>query len=322
MGMKQFFFIAFLALLLSVRAAPLSIGTEGAALSLAWDGEHRVIYDIEYSFDLENWTNSAASRTGDRAGIQLPVSEVLENPNEETAFFRLQTHFQDNEDGAVQDMLTPAYYNTSAGDAFREEINTFIYYSQREILHHPLQNGTNTPPSFTVPSIGYFGAGKGPGGTAEHHPAADIHVGSSETAVDLFAAHGGTVATFKNIINKYRHHLSISKALTNDTGQVIGKLVTVYAHIDLDMDEADGLFVDGQTVSSGDLISKNLYSGTAGGPHLHFEIRYYKPTDTGDEEFYGFTFTDSSAGPWSYGKWDPNVGYGFGDPKNHGLVFY
>ncbi len=73
--------------------------------------------------------------------------------------------------------------------------------------------------------------------------------------------------------------------------------------------------------TTGDLISKNLWSGTCGGPHLHFEIRYYRPADNGTEEFYGFRESVPGAGDWPYGKWDPDVGYGFGDPKSHGLSF-
>lgn len=69
------------------------------------------------------------------------------------------------------------------------------------------------------------------------------------------------------------------------------------------------------------MISKNLWSGTRGGPHLHFEIRYYRPADNGTEEFYGFRESVPGAGDWPYGKWDPDVGYGFGDPKSHGLSF-
>lgn len=107
------------------------------------------------------------------------------------------------------------------------------------------------------------------------------------------------------------------------------KLVTPYAYIDLDLDEADGLILNGVTVHAGDLISQHLYAGTVGGPHLHFEIRYYRPADIGDEEFYGFagprtdpSLTEPPSGPWTHGIWNPNVGYGFGDPRNHGLIFY
>ncbi|TFH07155.1 MAG: hypothetical protein E4H08_09955, partial [Candidatus Atribacteria bacterium] len=61
-----------------------------------------------------------------------------------------------------------------------------------------------------------------------------------------------------------------------------------HAAVDLDLDEVSGLNLNGQIVQAGDLISQHLYAGTAGGPHLHFEIRYLRPEDTGNEEFYGF----------------------------------
>ena len=67
-------------------------------------------------------------------------------------------------------------------------------------------------------------------------------------------------------------------------------------------------------------------SGTVGGPHLHFETRYYRLGDAGDETFYGSAdpfseekLTEPSAGQWSYGIWNPDVGYGFGHPSSHGL---
>jgi len=90
---------------------------------------------------------------------------------------------------------------------------------------------------------------------------------------------------------------------------------------ELDLDETDGLVMDGKTVKAGDLLSKNLYSGTQGGPHLHFEVRYYRPNDDGTEEFYGFRGPAPGAGEWPNGFWDPDTGYGFGHPESHGLRF-
>lgn len=72
------------------------------------------------------------------------------------------------------------------------------------------------------------------------------------------------------------------------------KLVSIYAHIDLDLDETAGLNLNGSSVVKGQLVSKNLYSGTTGGPHLHFEIRYYRPNDNPSTDFYGGIGTDSS----------------------------
>ena len=226
------------------------------------------------------------------------------------------------------DMLTPTYYQASMNDAFRTEVDQFLSVCQDEPFHHPLANESGQIPEFTVPASGLFGAKKGPDIAAQHHAAVDLHVGSRVTSVNVFAAHEGVVATYRDA-DKYRHYLSISKDIVDAEGVMIGKLVTLYAHIDLDLDEASGLLLDGQTVQAGDLLSRHLYSGTVGGPHLHFEIRYYRPADIGDETFYGFagprtdpSLTEPSSGPWSHGVWNLNVGYGFGDPRNHGLIFY
>ena len=70
-------------------------------------------------------------------------------------------------------------------------------------------------------------------------------------------------------------------------GKFLGKLVTVYAHIELN--EADGLLLEGKLVQKGELLSNHLYSGTMGGPHLHFEVRYYRANDKGDETFFLLT---------------------------------
>ena len=214
--------------------------------------------------------------------------------------------------GLAADMMTPAYYN---GD-LEAEADAFLDACQRIEFHHPLENERGEKPSFDAPRWGVFGAGKGPTKTEQHHPATDLKMDE----VALYAAHGGMVATFRDA-PKYRNYISITKIITDEDGEELGKLVTLYAHVDLDLDETDGLLLDGKTVEAGDLISQNLWSGTRGGPHLHFEIRYYRPTDDGTEEFYGFRQTVPGAGDWPYGKWDPKHGYGFGDPKTHGLIF-
>lgn len=67
--------------------------------------------------------------------------------------------------------------------------------------------------------------------------------------------------------------------MKDDQRTVIGQMVTIYGHLDLTLDEADNIFMDGQTVHQGDIVSKHLYSGTTGGPHLHFETRFYRPAD-------------------------------------------
>ena len=86
---------------------------------------------------------------------------------------------------------------------------------------------------------------------------------------------------------KYRQYLAITKDIVDGDGFLLGKLVTLYAHLDLDLDEADELLMNGQSVAPGDLISTHFYAGTVGGPHLHFEARYYRSNDIGNESYYG-----------------------------------
>lgn len=221
------------------------------------------------------------------------------------------------------DMLTPAYYKSETDISFVKEINNFVsFVQQEEIFHNPLENELGEKPGFLIPSFGAFGAEKGT--AAQHHAAVDIHVGNDFTKVNLYAAHDGIVTTFKDA-DKYRHYIAISKDIIQNSVK-IGKLVTLYAHVDLDLDETEGLEMNNLQVTKGELLSKNLYSGTLGGPHLHFEIRYYRTDDIGDETFYGYVnstvgLSVPSAGIWQYGVWNPSVGYGFANPKSHGLNF-
>ena len=230
--------------------------------------------------------------------------------------------YPNNEDATHQDFLTPFYYNTT-NKSLRTEINRFIYFTQKENLHHPLKNSIGQIPANNVPTNGKFGAKKGTT-NSQHHAAHDLHLTmSNDSVVNVYASHEGIINTYKNA-PKYRHYLSITKEVKNDKNEIIGKLVTIYAHLDLDSNESNGLHLNGTTINKGDLISKYLYSGTVGGPHLHFEIRYYKSNELGTENFYGLgaSFTEPSAGIWLYGKWDTSTGYGFGDARNHGLSFY
>ena len=236
------------------------------------------------------------------------------------------TQYPDNEEGAVQDMLTPAYYQVPEGAAFREEVNRFVYFARGLPFQHPLADSFGATPSFFVSDLGRFGAPKGPNQDAQHHPAIDIYVAGRTTDVGLYAAHAGTVRTLRDA-DKYRHLIAITKEIVDEAGQLLGHVVTLYGHVDLDQDEADGLFLDGRTVERGDLVSRHLYAGTMGGPHLHLEIRYYRADDTGTETFYGGRtgpggsgeLTDPSSGIWTYGYWNSSVGYGFADPRNHGI---
>lgn len=310
------------------QAIALAIEDRDGDIQLVWDSDPGMAYEFDHTTNLSHWSRSSASWLGTGTPLQANQTEITGTSLRQRGFFRLAPRYQNDEEGNAQDMLHPAYYNAPENDALRNTLNEFIYFCQQTPLHHPLQNGTNAVPGFNVSFIGVFGAPKPPpNGTAQHHAAVDLHVGSGATTVDVFAAWGGTVTTHRDS-NKYRHHIAISSAVTNDTGQTLGTMVIIYAHVDLDLDEAGGLLLDGQTVEAGDLVSKNLYAGTMGGPHLHFEIRYYRPGEAGNEEFYNFvmgsstTYTKPSAGSWLYGYWMPSTGYGFGDPRNHGLPLY
>lgn len=225
------------------------------------------------------------------------------------------------------DMLTPAYCAPGSENALKAEVDRFVSHSRKDLFHHPLQNESGEMPAYKVHDWGSFGAGKPPWREVQHHAAADFKVNDGETDVALFAAHDGLITTFRDV-PKYRHYLAITKEVVDDDGKSLGKLVTLYGHIDLDLNEADGLSLDGKQIKKRELVSRHLYSETKGGPHLHFEVRYYRPGDNGDESFYGLARPDSddagfakpSAGTWTLGHWNPDIGYGYGDPHNHGIV--
>ena len=227
--------------------------------------------------------------------------------------------YPNNEDSQYQDMLTPGYYNAPNGDDFRNEINKFIHFVRLEPFQHPLENISGQMATYTVTRG--FGDELGSTGTAQHHNAYDMHIGNNETDVVMFASIDGYVTTYQDA-PKYRDYLTISKNIEDSVGNIIGKMVVLYGHIDLNLDELDGRLLDGQTVNKGDTISKHLYSETLGGAHLHFEIRYYRPSDIGSEDYYGWfggssTYTEPSSGTLTYGFWDTNLGYGFAHPENH-----
>jgi len=225
-------------------------------------------------------------------------------------------------ESVYKDILTPAYYLTSIDISFKNEVNQFVNTVQNIQFGHPLEGLNLVIPSFVVK--GNYGSTKGTGTSTQYHPAVDMHVGNSQKNVNLYAVHDGYISTARDV-DKYRQYVAITKNIEDNTGQLIGKLVTIYAHVDLDLDAPESLFQEGDYVSKGTLISKNLYAETVGGPHLHFEVRYYRATDIGNETFYGGNvagLTQPSAGDWLYGYWNTTVGYGFGNPKNHELFLY
>ena len=246
-----------------------------------------------------------------------------EPSNEDMEIDTVQKESVTAAESEFNDILTPNYYQ-SWDDEFRDEIDNFIFYARKERFLHPLNDIKD---EIEIPVNGSFGAGKGPGGNQEHHPAVDLYPINTTSEIKIYASHDGYLTTHTDL-QKYRNHISIVKDIFDNDGSFIGKLVTIYAHVDLDKDLDDLIDLNNQYVNKGDLISQNLYSETLGGPHLHFEIRYYRSSDSGLEEFYGvklasnkFNLTLPSAGKWTYGYWNENIGYGFADPSNHGLNF-
>jgi len=237
---------------------------------------------------------------------------------EEPTNFVEQTSYEINENGAFQDFLTPSYYNVNETN-LRDEINKFIHFARLESYQHPFQNSNGDIAPYSITRA--FGTGIGMGGTSQHHPAIDLHP-DNPSSIIIYAAHEGIVNTYRDS-PKYRHYLTITKEIKDSENNSVGKLVTLYAHIDLDLDENQSIQLNGIYVNKGDLISKNLYSDTVGGPHLHFEIRFYRSSETGNEDFYNWQntayYTTQSSGIWSYGYWNPNIGYGFGNPINFGI---
>lgn len=301
-----------------------SVVSSNDVLYLSWQAESNVVYQVEHSADLVEggWTGVAGAVVGTGASVMEAVSGSGEAPTASHAFYRLAKTYPSAAEVTFQNMLTPVYYNAESNDLFRAEVNRFVYCAGQVAFHHPLVDASGQKPSCAVPSWGEFGATKPAWGTPQsYHPASDLRVGEGETDVQLFAAHDGVVSVYRDA-DKYRHYLAITKVVVDADGVLVGRIFTLYGHIDLDLDEADGLWMDGTVVQKGELVSQNLYSGTMGGPHLHFEIRYYRADEAGDEEFYGGPlYSEPSAAPWLYGYWDPQVGYGFADPINHGLAF-
>ena len=236
--------------------------------------------------------------------------------NDDTTNSIDETSYESNEKGKYQDFLTPNYYNAD-NTSLRNEINKYVYFARNVDYNHPFQKpGGQINTTYSIgKDFGFVTNG------VQYHPALDMHPNNS-TNIILYAAHDGIVHTYRDN-PKYRHHLTITKDIYDDDDNLLGKLVSIYAHIDLDEDESNHLFMDGTKVKKGDIISENLYSETVGGPHLHLEIRFYRNDESSNDEFYHWqqnsTYTAPSAGIWTYGYWNLNIGYGYGNPQNMGI---
>jgi hypothetical protein len=226
--------------------------------------------------------------------------------------------YPNNEVYQYQDLLTPAYYNAPNGDPFREEVNKYVYFARQIPFQHPFANSNGDTPNLVITRA--FGSVVGQSANTEYHNAKDMKVqGNNDTIVALFASIDGVINTYRND-SKFRDYLSITKNVIDSSGTSLGKIVVIYAHIDLNLDSLDNRNLNGLVINRGDTVSKHLYAETAGSAHLHYEIRYYRNSEIGTEDYYGKpsgfpSFTDPSNGPWSHGEWNPNLGYGFADPE-------
>ncbi|PCJ64908.1 MAG: hypothetical protein COA58_11595 [Bacteroidetes bacterium] len=236
----------------------------------------------------------------------------------ETDDLTQQVTYEVNEDGDYPDFLTPHYYNINATD-LRNDINKLVHFARLNDYNHPFENENDEIAAHSTKRE--FGVGIGMSDTSQHHPAIDLHP-TNPTNIVMYAAHNGLIKTYRDS-PKYRHYLSLTSEIKDTDNNIIGKIVTIYAHIDLDLDNSESLQLDGQYINKGEVISKNLYSGTMGGAHLHFETRIYRNSETGNEDFYYWqnseNHTTRSSGVWSYGYWTNDLGYGFMDPVNLGI---
>jgi hypothetical protein len=142
--------------------------------------------------------------------------------------------YPSNEEGQYEDFLTPQYYHSGESATFRNEVNEFVYFARQVPFQHPLQDSLGEIPVYTT--FRGFGDGIGPGGNDSHHPAIDYYIENRATLVNLYAAHNGYVNVSKDV-SRYRHYLSITSDITDSLGVILGKMLSLYAHVDLDLDQ-------------------------------------------------------------------------------------
>ncbi len=216
-------------------------------------------------------------------------------------------------------MLTPAYYPAPDGDTFRNEINKFVHFARLVPFQHPLEDSVGQIPSYIIKRA--FGDGIGLNGTAQHHPAIDLHVENGNTLVNMYAAHEGYVKTYRDAA-KYRHYLSIEKNIEDSIGNVIGKMGHCMHTLNWIWTRLIIWFLTDNLC-----IKETLFQNICIQEHwaariFILKIRYYRPADADDKAFYGRAgaspdFTEPSAGSWSYGYWHPDIGYGFANTENY-----
>ena len=139
--------------------------------------------------------------------------------------------YPNNEDGIIEDMLTPAYYQAANGDPFRNEINGFVHFAQLESFRHPLENAMGQKPDYTTPTIGEFGAVKGMAPNQEYHPGIDMHVANNKTNVVMYAAYDGTVKTYRDGLF-YRDYLTLTKNIAHIWARKLLVVFHIYRLVD------------------------------------------------------------------------------------------
>jgi len=233
------------------------------------------------------------------------------------------------------DMLNPQYYNSSKSSSFRKEVNKFVHFARDQ---YQMMDPLYYSDSYTVSSEFMEDRGSKLHAGVDLAPLPGEYVSYSDwQAYDMpeewgywvNAAHDGYMKVRREL-QGYGQSIYISDTVFDDRNKAIGKVTTVYGHLDKDyMDEYAGWDNEGDYVNEGYEIGYMGNTGTSSGAHLHFEIRYYKPGANGTETYYGSTSAGgrSRDGSHNYngvafkGYWNDSYGYGYGNPTNHGLPF-
>lgn len=223
-----------------------------------------------------------------------------------------QPYQRDQTSKTYKDSMNPKYWS---GDDFAKEADKMIKSAQKIKFYYPVSKDYSITSRFAAP--------RGEG----IHTGVDIGVPENK---EVYAAHDGYVkmAGWENPNNQsqgYGKRVYLMRHVYDDYGINVGKLTTLYAHLNrIDVSVNDWLPHPLMGNPNDAKIGLSGNTGHSTGPHLHFEIRYYRPGDGGTEPFY----SRNSKSGWiegtredNKGYWNSDIGYGFGDPRNHGLFW-